>query len=110
MFHFVCTKQKKGTVWRVSKGSLDSLDSVDINSSSELLKNATSTVIKVTNKYLHEKEIGIINDTIYHVQEDILKEAKILNILTSSDNCPKSIVKYHNFFQRYILSACIFEN
>jgi len=95
----------QGTVWRVSKGSLDSLDSVDIKASSPsskpdpLIKDATTTVIKVTNKYLHQKGIGVMNDTIYNVQEDILQEGNILNILTSSQDAPKSIVKYHSFFR-----------
>mmetsp|Transcript_61725 Transcript_61725/g.55717 ORF Transcript_61725/g.55717 Transcript_61725/m.55717 type:complete len:390 (-) Transcript_61725:396-1565(-) len=115
----------QGTVWRVSKGSLDSLESVDVNLSSpnspkspnspvtpssksesqlsykqaSASTSPSTTVIKVTNKYLHQKGIGVINDTIYHVQEDILKEGKILNILTSPQNAPKTIVKYHSFFK-----------
>ena len=85
---------------------MESLDSIVINSAASKLKTkevttTTTTVIKVTNKYLHEKGIGVMNNSIYEVQEDILREANILNILTSSQDAPKSIVKYRSFFKRY---------
>ena len=79
--------------------SMDSFSSVN-NVSPKSLNKPQTTVIKVSNKYLHKNGIGIMKNTIYHVQEDIIQEANILNILTCCNNAPKSIVKYCNFFRR----------
>eukprot|EP01083_Nonionella_stella_P063555 165125_1 len=65
------------------------------------LKTSTNEniVIKITNKHLHENSIAIINNTKYTIKENILLEASILKHITTQQDAPKSIIKFHNFFQ-----------
>ena len=56
-------------------------------------------VIKITDKKLYSKSITIINGQKYKINEDIKTEKRILKYLTSAKKCPKSIVKYIDFFQ-----------
>eukprot|EP01083_Nonionella_stella_P291748 992490_1 len=58
-----------------------------------------SVVIKTTSKYLHDKSMSSINGQTSHVQEDILLEQSILKYVTQQQDCPKSIVKFQDFFQ-----------
>ena len=63
-----------------------------------------NVVIKVTNRVLHTKRIGTVNNEIYkNIKENILSEAAIMNYLVKQDNFPRSIVKYYNLLQRYTL-------
>eukprot|EP01083_Nonionella_stella_P281768 958914_1 len=58
----------------------------------------TPVVIKATSKQLHRDSVVIFNGKTYYVQENILKERALLKYLTIQPNCPKSIVKYIDFF------------
>eukprot|EP01083_Nonionella_stella_P224135 798113_1 len=57
------------------------------------------SVIKITDQYLHENQLSIINHQQYRVAEDILVEQSILKFLTQNEQCPKSIVKFQRFFK-----------
>jgi serine/threonine protein kinase len=84
-----CTKitdTLQGSIWRAWNDSHD-----------EGVSNKPAA-IKITNQQLHKHSISIANDKIYHVNEDILLEQSILRYLTQQ-NCPKSIVKFHQFFK-----------
>ena len=78
-------KTLQGTVWRA----------VHKSSNKQI-------VIKVSNKNLTDKQMIIINNTKYNVHENIIKEKKILQYLTKDKECPQSIIKYVDYFKRYI--------
>ena len=84
----------QGSVWRAIDKSMD-----------------RTVVIKATKKNLHENGIVLINGVRIDVEENIIKESSILKYLTESKYgqdkyqqkaCPKSFVKYIDFFQTYV--------
>eukprot|EP01083_Nonionella_stella_P070198 187720_1 len=42
---------------------------------------------------------GVVNGQVYSIKEDIILEQSILKYLTQDIRCPKSIVKWHQFFK-----------
>eukprot|EP00484_Ammonia_sp_Unknown_P019199 CAMPEP_0197034328 /NCGR_PEP_ID=MMETSP1384-20130603/12476_1 /TAXON_ID=29189 /ORGANISM="Ammonia sp." /LENGTH=349 /DNA_ID=CAMNT_0042464243 /DNA_START=46 /DNA_END=1095 /DNA_ORIENTATION=+ len=56
-----------------------------------------SLVAKITSKKLHQEKKCIVNGKQLEIHEDIVKEARILQYLHSTTNCPRSIVGYSNF-------------
>ena len=66
-------------------------------------------VIKVTNKYLHQESMIIVNGIKINVFENIIAETNILKYLTTSNKgsnnkeCPSHIVKYIHSFQTYVI-------
>ena len=66
-------------------------------------RGSKSVVIKVANQYLQQKGLAIHNNEVIKVQEDIVHEAGILKYLSDDDECPRSIVKYHQFYKSYVL-------
>ena len=62
--------------------------------------NNEKLVIKVTNCHLQEQSLAHFgNNKLVPVDEDIISEAMILKYLSQDSKCPKSIVKYGNFFK-----------
>ena len=60
-------------------------------------------MIKVTSKYLHKHSISAEKgNKTYIINENIVREQEVLRYLSTQQNVPNSIVKYHNFFQRYL--------
>eukprot|EP01084_Bolivina_argentea_P101902 182630_1 len=74
------TNTLQGSIWRASN-------------------NNETSVIKVTNIFMHKHKLAIINGKQHTIQEDILLEKSILKYITQFKNCPKSIVKYKRFFR-----------
>eukprot|EP01084_Bolivina_argentea_P050215 92334_1 len=104
------TDTLQGSIWRATKSQT--------NQSARYIYDPSScTVIKVTNRYLHQLQVGIIGTSTYRVNEDILLEQSILKYLTQQTKCPHSIVKFHRFFktnQNYYLvmedgGSCLFD-
>ena len=60
-------------------------------------------VIKITQKDLHKKSASMQQGTAYMTPENIKSETVILRYLTSKTNCPKSIVRYIDFFRTYVI-------
>eukprot|EP01083_Nonionella_stella_P085173 236035_1 len=56
-------------------------------------------VIKATSQFLYTHSQGIVNGKSYAIKEDILLEQSILKYLTQDDDCPASIVQWHQFFK-----------
>ena len=63
-----------------------------------------SMVMKTANLYLLQNGLASIDNKLIAVKEDILYEAVILKYLTQCIYCPPSIIKYHMFFQSYVLA------
>eukprot|EP01084_Bolivina_argentea_P171647 297380_1 len=57
-----------------------------------------SSVIKITNQFLHQNSTAIIKNQLYRVSENIVQEAEILKYLSQDKKCPNSIVKFEGFF------------
>lgn len=57
------------------------------------------TVFKITNKYLHQNSMAVLNNTLHSASENILLEASILQHLSAQKNMPRSITKYYGFFE-----------
>lgn len=55
-------------------------------------------VIKVASKALHKQKSVIINHQKYVVNENIMKEMRILKYLSSFAECPPSIIRYRDSF------------
>ena len=81
----------KGSIWRASLLSDDSIQT-----------NPKTIVTKVANKYLQQNALARIGKITVPVHEDIISEAGILKYLTEDEQCPKSIVKFHRFFQTFV--------
>merc|ERR1719464_182705 len=62
-----------------------------------IYKTSNNSVVKITNRCLHKHSLGIVNNRIHNLKENILREATILKCLTMQRNAPKSIIKYRNF-------------
>eukprot|EP01084_Bolivina_argentea_P032028 59252_1 len=58
----------------------------------------TNSVIKVTKKILHETRKAIVSGRVFNVTENIVTESKILQYLSQQRDCPKSIIKFQQFF------------
>eukprot|EP00484_Ammonia_sp_Unknown_P000322 CAMPEP_0197023196 /NCGR_PEP_ID=MMETSP1384-20130603/3975_1 /TAXON_ID=29189 /ORGANISM="Ammonia sp." /LENGTH=350 /DNA_ID=CAMNT_0042451387 /DNA_START=54 /DNA_END=1106 /DNA_ORIENTATION=+ len=56
-------------------------------------------VVKVTSKALHEASMIRLNGKLYAVQEDIKKEAEIMQYVTMRADAPRSIAKFVHFFE-----------
>eukprot|EP00485_Elphidium_margaritaceum_P010430 CAMPEP_0202708182 /NCGR_PEP_ID=MMETSP1385-20130828/20435_1 /ASSEMBLY_ACC=CAM_ASM_000861 /TAXON_ID=933848 /ORGANISM="Elphidium margaritaceum" /LENGTH=341 /DNA_ID=CAMNT_0049367095 /DNA_START=36 /DNA_END=1058 /DNA_ORIENTATION=- len=56
-------------------------------------------VVKMTNRYLHENGIAATKNKILTVKENIVLEASIMKYLSTFKDLPKSIVRFHDFFQ-----------
>jgi len=72
----------QGTVWKAKQPSTNK----DI-------------VIKITKKDLHKKSAAVQNGRLCAIEENIKSETVILRHLTSNPKCPKSIVKFIDFFK-----------
>eukprot|EP00485_Elphidium_margaritaceum_P022517 CAMPEP_0202711560 /NCGR_PEP_ID=MMETSP1385-20130828/23330_1 /ASSEMBLY_ACC=CAM_ASM_000861 /TAXON_ID=933848 /ORGANISM="Elphidium margaritaceum" /LENGTH=404 /DNA_ID=CAMNT_0049371313 /DNA_START=48 /DNA_END=1262 /DNA_ORIENTATION=- len=59
---------------------------------------STPVVIKVANRQLHSKHLAKVGNRFYRVHENILLESDILRFLTRSNDCPRSIIKFDDFF------------
>ena len=66
------------------------------------LSTSQRVAIKVTNKILHLNKMSSSKGNFLKVDEDVIKEASILQHLTNGKNCPASIVKFVDLFQRYL--------
>eukprot|EP00484_Ammonia_sp_Unknown_P030465 CAMPEP_0197038604 /NCGR_PEP_ID=MMETSP1384-20130603/15516_1 /TAXON_ID=29189 /ORGANISM="Ammonia sp." /LENGTH=337 /DNA_ID=CAMNT_0042469061 /DNA_START=31 /DNA_END=1044 /DNA_ORIENTATION=- len=83
------TQTLQGSIWKAS------LVSTNGDNDSDAPK---AVAVKVTDRYLQEHGLARIGDQTYCVQEDIVYEAKLLQSVTASKQCPDSIVKFHRFF------------
>eukprot|EP00483_Globobulimina_turgida_P001546 UN01548 len=58
-----------------------------------------TSVIKITNQFLHKHSMSVVGNKVYSVSEDIFLEQSILKYLQQQENYPKSIVKCQQFFR-----------
>ena len=72
-------------------------------------KDAESVIIKITDKQLHHNKISNKHGKSLSVQEDIIKEKKLLMYLTAN-NPPSSLVKFKGFFQDKFNYYLVMEN
>ena len=72
-----------GTIWRAYDQS-----------------SRSNVVIKEANKELHHSSSAMVGNRTYSVIEDVLTELSILEYLSKDKNCPKSMVKFLQSFQR----------
>lgn len=87
------TVSNTGSVWRATQKSTN-----------------RAVVIKITDKKLHANSMTVIDGQRYKVRENIKAEKQILKYLTTKAKCPKSIVKYVDFFRSnfnyYLVRYC----
>jgi len=76
----------QGSIWRASKRSKYSA-------------KGQKAVIKITNRFLHKHSVTFIKGKPHRINENILLEQSILKYLTENEKCPKSIVKFQQFFK-----------
>ena len=81
----------QGSVWRASQQSSDK-----------------QIIIKAVKRILSDKQIAIVDNMKCNVHEDVTKEKKIMKYLTKDKQCPQSIIKYADFFKRYLLCTGFF--
>ena len=72
-------------------------------------KDSDSVIIKITNKKLHFNKISNKHGKSLSVQEDIIKEKKLLMYLTAN-NPPSSLVKFLGFFSDKYNYFLVMEN
>eukprot|EP00484_Ammonia_sp_Unknown_P014797 CAMPEP_0197072844 /NCGR_PEP_ID=MMETSP1384-20130603/210301_1 /TAXON_ID=29189 /ORGANISM="Ammonia sp." /LENGTH=330 /DNA_ID=CAMNT_0042511665 /DNA_START=67 /DNA_END=1059 /DNA_ORIENTATION=- len=83
------TDTLQGNIWRASAMIVD-------HSSQPA---PSSVVIKVADRYLQENKLAKVGNQRVKVAENILTEAKIMQILSANKDCPASIVKFYQFFK-----------
>ena len=53
-------------------------------------------------KKLHDQSVVVIDGDEHKIDENIIKEKEILKYLSYDKNLPSSIIKYIDFYQRFV--------
>eukprot|EP00484_Ammonia_sp_Unknown_P012172 CAMPEP_0197077676 /NCGR_PEP_ID=MMETSP1384-20130603/212737_1 /TAXON_ID=29189 /ORGANISM="Ammonia sp." /LENGTH=379 /DNA_ID=CAMNT_0042516541 /DNA_START=79 /DNA_END=1218 /DNA_ORIENTATION=+ len=87
----------QGNIWRASVTANTQSDH-DTDHKDEVHAHSTqSIIVKVTDRHLSNKGVSKVGNKMVRVHENIENEAKILKHVTDHADCPKSIVKFHQF-------------